>query len=182
MEVGKYKVIYADPPWKYSFPGTRADKKDDYPTMDTHSICSIPIGQLADKDSVLFLWTIWNKLPDAIDVMEHWGFRYVTCAFTWIKKNKASDSWFWGMGGWTRQNSEICLLGVRGKPERQSASVHSVIDTPIEAHSKKPQVVRDRIVQLMGDVPRVELFARQKTEGWDVWGNEVGSDIDLSTY
>ena len=78
-----------------------------------------------------------------------------------------------GMGNWTRSNSELCLLGTKGKPKRVDASVHSVIDTPIERHSKKPDVVRERIVQLCGDLPRIELFAREKTDGWDVWGNEV---------
>ena len=80
---------------------------------------------------------------------------------------------FWGLGFWTRSNPEICLLAVKGKPKRVSASVHSVIQAPIEQHSKKPAETRDRIVQLMGDVPRVELFARQTAEGWDCWGNEV---------
>lgn len=180
MEV-KYSVTYADPPWKYSFPGTRAEKKDDYPTMDTNSICLLPIESIAAKDSLLFMWAIWNRLPDALEVMKWWGFRYTTCAFTWVKKNRASDTWFWGMGGWTRQNSEICLLGFRRNPKRMSASVHSVIDTSIEAHSRKPQIVRDRIVQLVGDAPRIELFARQTAPGWDVWGNEVESEIDLKS-
>ena len=78
-----------------------------------------------------------------------------------------------GMGNWTRSNPELCLLAIKGKPKRISASVHSVIDTPIERHSKKPDIVRDKIVSLCGNLPRIELFARQKTEGWDVWGNEV---------
>jgi N6-adenosine-specific RNA methylase IME4 len=77
------------------------------------------------------------------------------------------------MGRWTRANAEVCLLATRGKPKRISESVHSVIDTPIERHSKKPDVVRQRIVQLLGDIPRIELFAREAADGWDVWGNEV---------
>ena len=91
----------------------------------------------------------------------------------WIKKNKKSDSLFWGMGRWTRANAEICLIATKGNPKRQVANVHSVVMTPIEEHSKKPSEIRDRIVQLCGDLPRIELFARQHVTGWDCWGNEV---------
>lgn len=84
------------------------------------------------------------------------------------------------MGGWTRANAEVCLLATRGRPKRLSASVHSVVDAPVRAHSQKPDEVRTRIVELFGDLPRIELFAREKTQGWDVWGNEVTSDIDLA--
>jgi N6-adenosine-specific RNA methylase IME4 len=83
------------------------------------------------------------------------------------------------LGYWTRSNAEVCLLATKGHPKRQSKRVHQVIDTPVEEHSKKPDVVRQRIVELMGDIPRIELFARQKIPGWDVWGNEVQSDIQL---
>lgn len=175
----RYNIIYADPPWKYSFSGTRVDREDDYPTMKTADICALPIGKLAKDDSLLFIWIIWNRLPDALRVIDAWGFEYVSCAFTWVKKNKSGNGWFWGMGGWTRQNSEVCLIAKRGNPKRVSASVHSVVDTPIERHSKKPDIVRERIVELCGDIPRVELFAREKPDGWDVWGNEVASDLRL---
>jgi len=84
------------------------------------------------------------------------------------------------MGGWTRQNAEVCLLGIKGKPERKSASIHSIIDAPIMKHSRKPdEIVRGSILALCGDLPRIELFARRKVEGWDCWGNEVESDIEL---
>ena len=104
---------------------------------------------------------------------------YKTIAFVWVKKNKKADSLFWGMGYWTRSNVEFCILATRGRPKRVSAGVHQVIMTPIEEHSKKPQEARNRIEMLMGDVPRIELFARQKSEGWDVWGNEVENDIEM---
>jgi N6-adenosine-specific RNA methylase IME4 len=84
------------------------------------------------------------------------------------------------MGNWTRSNSELCLLATKGKPKRVSASVHSVIDSRIEYHSKKPNCVRDKIVELCGDLPRIELFARQKVEGWDSWGNEVEEEKQIS--
>jgi N6-adenosine-specific RNA methylase IME4 len=94
--------------------------------------------------------------------------------------NKKSPTPFWGMGNWTRSNAEVCLLATRGKPQRINKAVHSLIQTPIESHSKKPEEARQKILQLVGDLPRIELFARQKTEGWDVWGNEVESNIDLT--
>lgn len=145
--------------------------------MNTNDISNLPIKDLATDDCVLFMWVTMPKLNECFDVIKAWGFEYKTCAFTWVKKNKKSDSWFWGMGRWTRANAEICLLATKGKPKRMSASVHSVIDTPIEGHSKKPDIVRDKIIELCGDLPRVELFARQKADGWDAWGNEIDSDI-----
>ena len=85
------------------------------------------------------------------------------------------------MGHWTRANAEICSLAVRGHPKRQAKDVHQVIISHVEEHSKKPDEVRERIERLMGDVPRIELFARQKADGWDVWGNEVINDVELTT-
>ena len=118
-------------------------------------------------------------LPSALRVIESWGFIYNTAAFTWVKKNKKANTWFWGMGNWTRSNPEICLLAIKGKPKRMNASVHSIIDRPILSHSEKPPEVRDKIVQLCGDLPRIELFARDITSGWDVWGDEVEESIKL---
>lgn len=118
-------------------------------------------------------------LPDAFAVMHHWGFHYKTVAFVWVKTNKLKPTPFWGMGNWSRANAELCLLGVRGKPKRVSKSVHQIIQRPILRHSEKPPETRELIVKLMGDLPRVELFARVKTPGWSVWGNEIESDIEL---
>ena len=98
-------------------------------------------------------------------------------AFVWLKKNRKSESWFYGLGFWTRGNAEVCLLATRGHPKRQAANVHQFIIAPIQEHSRKPEEARDKIVALMGDVPRVELFARQSPPGWDVWGNEVESTV-----
>ena len=133
----------------------------------------MPVSNIADDNCVLFLWVTMPKLNECWELIEKWGFNYKTVAFTWVKRNKKSLTWFWGMGSWTRANAELCLLSTKGKPKRISASVHSVIDSPIEEHSKKPQEARNRIVKLMGDLPRIELFARQKVDGWDCWGNEV---------
>ena len=109
--------------------------------------------------------------------MDAWGFTYRTLAFLWLKQNRKADSWFYGMGFWTRSNAEVCLLAVKGHPKRQSAGIHQFVISRIEQHSKKPDEVQDKIVKLMGDLPRVELFARQKAPGWDAWGNEVDCDL-----
>lgn len=145
--------------------------------MSIEDICAFPVADLADKDCALFLWATLPMLPEAFKVIEAWGFNYKTAAFVWIKRNKVADSWYYGMGYWTRANAEICLLATKGKIRRQSNRVHQIIDTRLEAHSKKPNVARDRIVELMGDIPRIELFARERFNGWDCFGNEVDGDI-----
>ena len=147
--------------------------------MSADDICSLPVADIAEDNSVLFLWVTFPNLQESFRVIKAWGFEYRTVAFVWVKRNKKAINWFMGLGYWTRANAEICLLAVKGKPKRISKSVRQVIDSPIERHSKKPDETRERIVELMGDLPRIELFARQKTDGWNVWGNEVESDIKL---
>ena len=171
----KYNIIYADPAWKYNFGKTSSRfVNNKYTVMTKEDICNLPIQNIADKDCVLLMWITFPKLDWAIDVIKSWGFEYKTCAFTWIKQNKKSESLFWGMGYYTRSNAEICLLATKGNPlPRLSHKVHSVIMSPIEEHSKKPAETRDRIVKLFGNIPRIELFARQTCDGWDCWGNEV---------
>ena len=184
MQQKKYPVIYADPPWQYrvySKKGNGRSAESHYPTMEIDKIRALPVGNLAEKDCALFLWVTIPCLLDGLSVLQAWGFQYKTVAFVWIKQNKKADSLFWGMGYWTRSNAELCILATKGAPKRRSAGVHQVIVSHIEEHSKKPQEARERIVQLMGDVPRIELFARQKTPGWDVWGNEVESDIEMKS-
>lgn len=171
----KYQIVYADPPWSYKDKALAGNRGAccKYPTQSKDWIDNLNVQSIVDNDCVLFLWVTMPKLNEIWDLFPKWGFEYKTCAFTWVKRNKKTDSWFWGMGRWTRANAELCLLGTRGKPKRIAANVHSVIDTPIEAHSKKPDIVRQRIVELCGDKPRIELFARERTPGWDAWGNEV---------
>ena len=147
--------------------------------MSIEDIKALPVQSVAAEDCALFLWITFPCLLEGLSVIEAWGFTYKTVAFAWVKQNKKSDSLFWGMGFWTRANVELCILATKGRPKRISAGVHQVIMSHIEEHSKKPQEARDRIIRLLGDVPRLELFARQKTEGWDVWGNEVVCDVDL---
>ena len=178
----KYQIIYADPPWQfktYSDKGHGKSPERHYATMSLDDIKKLPVSALAAEDCALFMWTTIPFLRQCFDVMEAWGFQYKTVAFVWVKQNKRADSLFWGTGYWTRANCELCMLATKGHPKRTSASVHQVIVSHIEEHSKKPQEARDRIVKLMGDVPRIELFARQKTDGWSVWGNEVDSDIAM---
>lgn len=171
----KYNIIYADPPWFYNF-GKSSSRfvGEKYSLMKNNDIADLPIKRIADDNCVLLMWITMPKLKECFEIIKKWGFKYKTCAFTWIKKNKKSDSLFWGMGYYTRSNAELCLIATRGKPlERKSHKIHSVIISSIEEHSKKPDEIRDRIVELFGDTPRIELFARQTTDGWDCWGNEV---------
>ena len=180
----KYNVILADPPWAFrawSNKGMGRSAEQHYPTMGLEDIKALPVADLAAEDCVLFLWATFPMLREAFAVIDAWGFTYKTAAFTWVKENRKSPGLFWGLGYWTRANAEVCLLATRGSPKRQSAAVHQVILSPIERHSKKPDAVRERIVALMGDVPRVELFARQETPGWDVWGNEVECSPGLAS-
>ncbi len=172
----KYGIILADPPWNF-WSGGWKNQTQHYKTMTLEDIKNLPVENLAAENCVLFLWVTFPILKEAFEVIESWGFKYSTCGFNWIKRNKKSAGWFFGLGSWTRANSELCLIATRGKPIRQSASVSQIIDTPIEEHSKKPDIVRDKIVELIGDIPRVELFARDNTKGWDVWGNEIKEEI-----
>ena len=174
-----YQFIYADPPWKYDQKGLQGAAEKHYATMSMEDICRLPVEQISAKDSILFLWATFPQPPAALRVISAWGFKYKTVAFLWLKKNRKADSWFFGLGFWTRGNAEICLLATRGHPKRKAANIHQFIISPIEAHSKKPDIVRDKIVELVGDVPRIELFARQETPGWDIWGNEVTNSIQL---
>ena len=148
--------------------------------MSIDELCALPVETLAEKDCLLFLWATFPQLPEALRLIQAWGFTFKTVAFVWLKLNKKSPTWFYGLGYWTRGNAEICLLAKRGKPKRRSAGVHQFNISPVEEHSKKPDVTRDKIIELAGDLTRVELFARQKTPGWDVWGNEVDSDLSLT--
>ena len=174
----QYDVIYADPPWSYKQSGNGAAKHH-YTTMTTEDICNLPVRKLCGGGASCFLWATFPNIENAIKVMEAWGFKYKTLAFLWLKQNRKADSWFYGMGFWTRSNAEVCLLATRGRPKRQCAGIHQFVISHIEQHSKKPDEVRDKIVKLMGDQPRIELFARQQTPGWDVWGNEVESTVTM---
>lgn len=171
----KYNIIYADPPWFYDF-GKSSSRfvGDKYNLMKNAEIAKLPISKICDKNCVLLLWATFPRIQYALDIIKSWGFKYKTCAFCWVKKNKKQNTNFWGMGYYTRSNVEVCLIAVKGKPlERKTHNIHQIIEAPIQEHSKKPDETRDKIVQLFGDLPRIELFARQQVKDWDYWGNEV---------
>lgn len=175
----KYKVIYADPPWQYRVDSRQGCAKNHYASMKLEEIKALPIADLGDTDCALFLWVTIPFIQEGLEVLKAWGFTYKTTAFVWVKQNRKADSLFLGMGYWTRSNVEICFLGIKGRPKRADAGVRQIIMSHVEEHSKKPQEAYNRIIRLMGDVPRIELFARRKTKGFDAWGNEVESDIEL---
>ena len=173
---GKYDIIYADPPWHFqnwNNENAQTNPEKHYDTMTMKDIENLPIGDIADKDCVLFMWVVDPLLHKAFEVIKAWGFEYKTVAFTWAKQNRKSSGFFTGLGYWTRGNPEMCLLATKGRPKRVSKSVSQLVVDTRREHSRKPDRIRDDIVNLCGDLPRIELFARQKTKGWDVWGNEV---------
>lgn len=179
----KYEIIYADPPWFYNArnnPDTKFSRgvHSYYPVMKTKEICELPVKEIADDNCALILWVTFPRLKDGLLVMESWGFRYVTVAFNWFKTN-ADGTPFFGIGYYSKSNTEIALLGVKGKMKPASNYVSQVIVSQKEQHSKKPDIVRTKIVELFGDIPRIELFAREKANGWDAWGNEIESDISF---
>ena len=187
----RYQIIYADPPWGHDdkMETHSFTQLNHYKTMTTSEISALPIKDIAEKDCVLFLWAVSPMLPDALLVMEAWGFKYKTIAFCWSKIG-SDGAWIHNLGRWTMGNIELCLLGVRGHPKRIIRNVKQLVVAIRTEHSKKPDIVRKRIVELMGDLPRIELFARDngvkdmfnfnRLDGWDCWGNEVESDIDLT--
>ena len=189
----KYQIVYADPP--YSYKVWSEDKKvaqgcakRHYDTMSLVDICCLSIQEIVDKDCKLFLWVTPPLLQEGLLVINSWGFVYKTIAFNWVKLNKNCNKLFFtlrdiffGIGHWTASNSELCLCALQpgGRLNRQSRSISQVVLSSRREHSRKPDEVRDKIVELCGDLPRIELFARQKTPGWDVWGNEVESDVKI---
>tara|TARA_R110000787_G_C13179418_1_gene421666 strand:+ start:35 stop:610 length:576 start_codon:yes stop_codon:yes gene_type:complete len=184
----KYNIIYADPPWitqNWSEKGGKRGPKRHYQLMENQDIYNMPVESISEKDCILFLWVCFPQLDIGLETIKQWGFNYKTCGFVWVKTNKnyntkqvsflPVDSFdtFWGLGYWTRSNVELCLLATKGKLKKQSSSVHQLIYEPRTKHSQKPNCVRNKITSLVGDLPRIELFARQRHDGWDAWGNEV---------
>lgn len=174
----KYNIIYADPPWMYnarnnkntSFGGGAGGH---YPMMSMEEIEALPIPDIAAENCALLLWCTFPFLDEQILLFEKWGFEYKTLAFSWIKTNSDNGKPFFGTGYYFKSNCEVCLLGVKGKMPPISNKVSSVIVSPKREHSRKPNEARERIVELFGDLPRIELFSRQVADGWDCWGNET---------
>lgn len=186
----KYSIIYADPPWSYyndsnAKPDCTTDvgfKRPPYSVMSTRDIMSLPVNKIAADNCVLFIWSTDYHLEKCMHVINAWGFEYKTIGFVWAKKNKKGLPVCF-MGAYTlKSGSELCLLATKGKDAHRLVKKHNVralIESPRERHSKKPDEARSRIVELLGDLPRIELFARKKHNGWDSWGNEIKSNIDL---
>lgn len=168
-----FSVCYADPPWQYGNKSTRAAASHNYATMTAGDLARFPLPGIMAKDAALFMWATPPMIQAALNLGAAWGFHYKTVAFWWGKCNAKSNTAFFGMGNWTRANGEPCLLFTRGKIKRASAAVPQFVWARRGRHSEKPAVVRERIVQLMGDVPRIELFARHQVDGWARWGNEA---------
>lgn len=176
----KYKIIYADPPWSYNdkMSGHSFSLDHEYETQHKNWIANLPVGGVVDKDCVLFMWAVSPLLPEAFEVMKAWGFKYKTVAFCWSKNTKNGKK-VSNLGRWTMGNVEVCLLGIKGRPQRVCKNIKQLVEAERTRHSAKPSEVRNRIVELMGDLPKIELFARERAEGWHVWGNEIESDISL---
>lgn len=176
-----FSAVLCDPPWKFKSwtPKGGGHGLPEYPTMHWTDLASLPVKTLCTDDAVMFMWITWPHLKDALRLLEAWGFEYKTCAFSWIKANASQIDMFRddsdvqvGMGYWTRANSEVCLLAVRGKPKRLNADVRQGIVEPRREHSRKPDCVYGRIERLVAG-PYLELFARNEREGWTSWGNQT---------
>lgn len=185
----KYSIILADPPWRFEAwsknvgkNGRSPDKH--YQTMTTEEICQMTIP--AADNAVLFLWSCWPTLPDAMQVITAWKFEYKTVAWVWIKSNPTGFGHHMGMGYYTRANSEPCLLATRGDlPKPANRGILSLIYAPVLQHSRKPDDQYRKIEALYPTSlypNRLELFARRRWPGYAVWGNQApgGSDIVLA--
>tara|TARA_B110000977_G_C10780528_1_gene378405 strand:- start:40 stop:615 length:576 start_codon:yes stop_codon:yes gene_type:complete len=178
----KYNIIYADPPWHYGSKSainntsgkTIKPLKDHYNTMTLNELKELPIKGLTKEDAACFMWVTDSHIDEALEILKSWGFKYKTIAFNWVKTT-SKGNYCKNVAPWTMKSSEICLLGIKGKMTKykQVNNIESLVIAERTKHSRKPKEVRDRIELLFGDTPRIELFAREKTEGWDSWGNEV---------
>ncbi len=187
-EEKKYQIIYADPPWKYGSKSAVNNTKgseikklsEHYNSMSTEDICNLSVEKIIEKDSACFLWVTNSHLEDGLKVLRAWGFKPITIAFIWVKKTKNGNTCK-NVAPWTMQSCEICLLGTRGRMTKYKTTnnIEQLVEAERTKHSKKPKEVKRRIEQLFRGLNKIELFAREKSEDWDVWGNEVKSDIEL---
>lgn len=178
----RYSILYADPCWNYDgreqhnkVTGNKS-VKDHYNTMTLTELKQLRVQDITDTNALLFLWTSSPHLPQAIELMTHWGFEYKTIAFVWDKQRL-------NPGYYTMSQCEICLVGKKGNipSPRGARNIHQFLSQQRTRHSEKPAEIRDRITQMFPTQKKVELFARQKVEGWDCWGNEVETTISLSS-
>jgi len=194
---GRFEIVLADPAWRYNNVTIRGGAEAHYladpltarSTMSLDEICALPVPRIAADNAALFLWATWPCLEDGLAVIRAWGFKYKNCGLLWVKTTKAGTPHM-GLGHWTRGATEPCLFATRGKLSgwRQDAGVRQdIVDDSFTPeglaehliacergeHSAKPPEARDRVVQLLGERPRIELFAREHTPGWHAWGNQL---------
>lgn len=184
LKPGGYGAILVDPPTRFetysgattvNARGTETrPATHHYTTMTREELAALPVGDLAASNSVLFLWACWPTIKQSFDLIEHWGFVFKTCAFSWMKADPTAPLTVprMGMGFWTRANTEHCLLATRGKLKRLHADVRQGIIEPAREHSRKPDCVHDRIERLVAG-PYLELFARQSRARWTTWGDQT---------
>ena len=184
----KYQIILADPAWSYyndsdSYFNKTTNvgfRKPPYKVLSTKNIKALPIKKITDENCILFIWTTDYHLNKCLEVIKEWGFEYKTVGFVWAKKTKSNKPVCF-MGAYTMKSGiELCLLATKGKNAHKLVKKHNIralIESQRKKHSEKPDEIKERIIELLGNLPRIELFARQKTKGWDVWGNEIKSDI-----
>lgn len=173
----RYGAILCDPPWSFnSWSGktgtSHRTANDHYRTAKVADLMRIPVADWAAPDCALFMWVVDSHIDQAIDLARAWGFGFKTKAFTWVKTTQSGTPKI-GMGYWTRKQTEICLLFIRGKPKRKSKGVRELITAPRREHSRKPDEIYSRVEALVGG-PYLEVFARQSWPGWDAWGDETG--------
>lgn len=164
----KYRIIYADPPWKYGndIPEYVTGPQDYYLLMNTADICAMPVKDIAEKNAVLFLWSTSPHLPEALEVAEAWGFEYKS-SFIWDKVKH-------NMGYYNSVRHELLLICVRGSCTPDVKKLFdSVVSIEREDHSKKPEYFREIIETIYTHGNKIELFAREAPEGWDVFGNQI---------
>ena len=181
----KYNIIYADPPWHYGSKSAVNNTtgsaikplSDHYSTMSLQELKNMSIKHMTKDDAACFMWVTDSHIDEALEVLRSWGFAYKTIAFNWIKTT-SKGNYCKNVAPWTMKSSEICLLGIKGRMTKykQANNIESLVIAQRTQHSQKPNEVRKRIEDLFGDLPRIELFAREKTDGWDVWGDEIVDD------
>lgn len=188
LKRGHYRAILADPPWSFQVwnkdTGQGRSPEAHYATMTMDEIAALPVSALAADDCALFCWACWPSFPDALRIVEAWGFTYKTMGFVWVKGEGLpmfpdDIRTEVGMGYWSRANTEPCILATKGAPKRLNADVRQVIIERRREHSRKPDCVYERIERLVAG-PYVELFARNRRPGWDAWGNEVGKFAEVA--
>ena len=180
----KYNIIYADPPWNFNSKELQKYKwkrfrplEEVYQTEKTSDMKEWNIKRITEKDCAIFMWTTDSHIKEAIELMESWGFRYVSVAFIWSKTSK-NGNLLWNLGAWAMKNCELCLFGTKGRmlKYKKSNSIKQLFCAERTVHSKKPDCVYGFIEELFGEVSKIELFARQSHSGWDCWGLEAPDD------